>query len=136
MGVEPVPDHQQRRADLATDIPQGLDDTAARDGGAEMTGIQPSIRRDRHHTRDLAPLAQPLEDRGDPAPRPGRAWPRPEAVAGLVPEEERALLPLRLFLSAIQSRLGQTAMTSSSRSRARVAGRCTLKPCTLRGRSR
>src|SRR5215217_1764903 len=97
MGVEPVPDHQQRRADLAAEIPQGQDHGAARDTGAEMTSIKPPIRRDRHHARDLAPLADPPEHRGQAAPRPGRARPSPETVAGLVPEEKRPVLPPRLF---------------------------------------
>src|ERR671913_2577706 len=97
MGIEPVPNDQQWRADLAADIAQGLDYTAARDGGAEMTGIQPPIRCDRHHARHLASLAHPLEHWGDPAPRPGHPRPDPKAVAGLVPEDEGPMLPTGLF---------------------------------------
>src|SRR3954447_26348919 len=136
MGVEPIPDHQQRRADSAPKISQGRDHGRARDAGAEVAGIQPPVRRDRHDARHLAPLAQALEHRGDPAPRPGGAWPGAEAVARLVPKKERAALPLGLLFKTTQSRLGQTAITSSSRSLALVAGCCTLKPWAFSGRSR
>jgi hypothetical protein len=37
-----------------------------------MASIQPPIRGDGHDARDLTPLAHPPEDRGQPAPRPGR----------------------------------------------------------------
>src|SRR5215212_5643641 len=136
MSIEPVPDDQRGCADLATEEAQDRDHCLTRDTGAEVAGIQPAIRRDSDYARHLASLAHPPQQRGQPAPCPGRARPDPEAVAGLVPEDEGPLLPARLFLRATQSRLGQTAMTSSSRSLARVAGRCTLKPCALSGRSR
>ena len=74
------------------------------------------------------PLAQAPQHRGHPTPRPGGARSGPEAVTRLVPKKEHAAFPLGLLFKTTQSRLGQTAITSSSRSLARVAGRCTLKP--------
>src|SRR5215218_936099 len=62
-----------------------------------MTGIQPPVRRDRHHIRHLASLAHFPQHRSQPAPGPSRARPDPEAVAGLVPEDQGPVLPLGLF---------------------------------------
>src|SRR5215211_4405840 len=116
MGIEPVPDHQQRRADLATEGAQDRDYRRTRNTGAEMARIKPPVGRDSHHTRHLASLAHPPHHWGQAAPWPGRARPDPEAVAGLVPEQKRPVFPTRLFFKATHSRLGQAAMTSSSRS--------------------
>src|SRR5688572_26114920 len=97
MGIEPVPDHQQRRADLATEGAQDRDYRRTRNTGAEMARIKPPVGRDSHHTRHLASLAHPPHHWGQAAPCPGRARPDPEAVAGLVPEQKRPVLPTRLF---------------------------------------
>jgi hypothetical protein len=97
MRIEPIPDDQKGAADLAPEVPQGLDDQLARDGTPEMSGIQSSCGRDRDDAGDLASLAQPPQNRGHPAPRPGGARSGAEAMAGLVEEEDGAPLAAGLL---------------------------------------
>ena len=92
MGVQPVPDDQERPADLAPEMLQGPDHHRARDAAADMPGIQLPRRGHCDHARHLAPLAQPLQHRGHPAPRPGRPRMGPEAVAGFIEEDDAAPL--------------------------------------------
>jgi hypothetical protein len=95
--IEPVPDNQEGVADLAPEVPQGLDDKRARDAAAEMSGIQAPCGRDRDDAGDLAPLAQARQGRGQPAPCPGGARPGAEAMAGLVEKEDGAPLAAGLL---------------------------------------
>src|SRR5436305_1760145 len=78
-----------------------------------MARIKPPVGRDRHDARHLPAPAHPLEDRGDPAPRPGRCRSGAEAVARLVHEQEGPALPARLFsrtakLTSLFGRLGSS----------------------------
>jgi hypothetical protein len=95
--IEPIPDDQEGVADLAPEVPQGLDDKLARDATPKMSGIQSPCGRDRDDAGDLAPLAQARQDRGQPAPCPGGARPGAEAMAGLVEKEDGAALAARLL---------------------------------------
>jgi hypothetical protein len=97
VGIEPVPDDQKGTADLAPEVPQGLDDQFAGDAAAEVSGIKLPRRGDRDDAGDLAALAQPLQHRGQPAPRPGGAGPGAEAMAGLVEKEDGAALAAGLL---------------------------------------
>ena len=97
VGVEPVPDDQERPADLAAEVSQGLDHRAACDAAPEVPCTQPPGRRDRDDTGDLASLAHPPEHRRHTAPRPGRARAGTEAVAGLIEENDGAPLAARLL---------------------------------------
>ena len=131
MDMPPIPDHQQRRAAFRR-----------KKRRAEITlSLEMLVRKWRAYSRPSGVIATILDTSRrlltgrNTGVSPRRARPRPEAVAGLIHEQEDPALPARL-LSATHSRLGQTAITSSSRSLARVAGRCTLKPCALSGRSR
>ena len=95
--IEPVPDHQERPAEFAPEVPQGLDDKRARDAAAEMSGIQAPCGRDRDDAGDLASLAQARQDRGQPTPCPGGARLGAEAMAGLVEKEDGAPLAAGLL---------------------------------------
>ena len=112
--IEPIPDDQEGAADLAPEVPQGLDDKLAGDATPEMSGIPSPCGRDRDDAGDLAPLAQARQDRGQPAPplrrlpatlaslepwrlRPGGARPGAEAMAGLVEKEDGAPLAAGLL---------------------------------------
>ena len=86
--VEPIPDNQEGAADLAPEVPQGLNHRLAGNAAPEVPGIELSGRGDRDDAGDLAPLAQAFQHRGHPASRPGGAGPGSEAVPGFVEEDD------------------------------------------------
>lgn len=88
--VEPVPDHEERRADLPAEVPQGQDHRRARDAAAEVSCIEATVGGDRDDAGDLAPFAHAAQQRRRAAAGPGGTRPLPEAMAGLIEEEQRA----------------------------------------------
>ena len=88
--VEAVPDHEERRADLPAEVPQGQDHRRARDAAADVPRVEPTIWGDRDDAGDLAPLADAPQQWRRAAAGPGGARPLPEAMSGLVQEEQRA----------------------------------------------
>lgn len=136
MGLQPVPDDQQPRPEAAAKVAQGGDHDGAGAGAADMPGGQPAIGRDADNARHLPAFADPPQLRRMPPARPGQPRPGAEGVPRLIDQDDGIALLERLFLSATHSCAGQRAMTYSSRSRARVDGRCTEKPCAFKGRSR
>jgi hypothetical protein len=88
--VEPVPDHQDRRADLPAEVPQGQDHRPARDSAADVPRVEPAVGGDRDDAGDLAPLADAPQQWRRAAAGPGGARPLAKAMAGFVEEEQRA----------------------------------------------
>jgi hypothetical protein len=138
VGVEPVPDDDQRPVDLAPEVAQSGDDLLAMDAAAEVAGVQPgwsSQRRDQgDDAGDLPPLTEPAQDRRPAAAGPGGAEAGPKRVTRLVHEGNGAPCSTSPLLTRGQSRLSQASTNSSSRSRARAIGCCGLKPCARKAR--
>jgi hypothetical protein len=86
--VEPIPDHQERLADLPAEVPQGQDHRRARDAAADVPRVEPTVGGDRDDAGDLAPLAHAPQQRRRTAARPGGARPLAEAMSGLIKEDE------------------------------------------------
>ena len=95
--VEPVPDHEEWRADLPAEVPQGQDHRRARDAAADVPRIEPAVRGDCDDAGDLAPLAHAPQQRRRPAAGPGGARPLAEAMSGFIEEDERAPLAAGLL---------------------------------------
>ncbi len=128
MGVEPVPNDQQSWSEATTKVMQGIDHDGTGDRAANVAGRQPAIGCDADDARNFPALADTLQPRRVSSARPGQPCPGTEGMPGLIDQDDGKALLTRLFLSATQSRVGQRAITYSSRSRARVAGRCTERP--------
>ena len=136
MGLQPIPDNQQSRPEAAAKVAQCIDHDGTGDRAPDMPGGQSAIRCDADDARHFSALADTPQLRRMPAARPSQPRPGAEGVPCLIDQDNGKTLFERLFLSATHSCVGQRAITYSSRSRARVAGRCTEKPCAFNGRSR
>ena len=136
MGLQPIPDDQQSRPEAAAKVAQRIDHDGAGDRAPDVPGSQSAIRCDADNARHFPAFADPPQLRRMPPAGPGQPRPSAEGVPGLIDQDDGKALLKRLFLSATHSCAGQRAITDSSRSRARVDGRCTEKPCAFNGRSR
>ncbi len=135
MRLEAVPDEFDRSAPGPR---QGFDELpdrgAAGVGVGQKTGIgahAPSLGGNRQGAghRDLAPRPAPLDqDRGLAAPGPTAAHQGRHQKARLVHEDDRGRPAGGVFFTLGQVSCTQRRIASSSRSRARRAGFCGLKP--------
>lgn len=95
--VEPVPDDEERRADLPAEVLQGQDHRRARDAAAEVPCVESAVRGNRDDAGDLAPLAHATQQRCRTAAGPGGARPLAEAMSGFIKEDQRASFAVGLL---------------------------------------
>lgn len=135
MGGQPIPDEVDGPAlatrELLEEVQDGLAVVIGIGQQAEGAAYPVAVRRDREcrDRRDLAPRSAALwEDRGPAARRPGAPPERGHQEARFVAEDERRPSTGSVFFTRGHSPCIQRRMASSSRSMARRAGFCGLKP--------
>lgn len=135
MGGQPVPDEIDRTAlaarELFEEVQDGLAIVIGIGQQAEVAADPVAVRRDREcrDHRDLAPRPAALwEDRGHPARRPGTPPQRGHQEARFVTEDERRPPTGSVFFTRGHSTCTQRRIAAASRSMARRAGFCGLKP--------
>jgi hypothetical protein len=118
MGVEPVPDDDERARNVALEVTEGDHHVIAADGMREVSLVDVARQGQPDHRRECTALADASQDRSLP-PRSPRA-PRlgPEGEAGLIDEHDLRLAAASLFLIRGQSCVSQARTKASSRSRA------------------
>ena len=122
-----IPDQQDPAGQLAMQLAEETDDLGALDG----TGMQLEIEVAQGQPgdgRETLPIEVESEHRGLTAECPGAGPVGALAQSTFVEEDERPPLPPGFFLMRGHSWLFHAAIFASSRSRARPAGRCGLKP--------
>jgi hypothetical protein len=111
VGLQPVPDDDQRPAHLPVEGAQGHDDLLAMNAADKMTRIEPgwaAQRRDQgRDARHFTPLTDPTEQRGMPDRGPGGGYPGPKRVTRLVHEDNGAPCAASPLFTRGQSRLSQ-----------------------------
>lgn len=141
MGVEPVPDQHDRRFDQLVDSVDQTDVVALGQaaalalapGVAPQAVAQPGprVRAHREQPGDRDPAGAPatdLHDRGDAAPSPGAPLRRPASESGFVLEADPSVAGCPGAFTSAQVASFQAATACSSRSAARRAGTCGVKP--------
>ena len=135
MGGQPVPDEVDWTALAARELPEEVQDGLAVVIGirqqAEVAADPVAARRDREcrDHRDLAPRPAALwENRGHPARRPGAPHQRGHQETRFVAEDERRPPTGSVFFTRGHSTCTHRRIAASSRSMARRAGFCGLKP--------
>lgn len=139
VGGQVVPHDDQRAPDARSEVAQGSDDFGRLNRLEKMPGIQPRrrpVQRRGHgdEARDLAPFREPAEDGrvADRSPRRGDAGPKRETC--LVQKGNDAPALTSPFFIRGQSRASHALISASSRSLARVGGRCGVQPWARRTR--
>jgi len=133
VGVESIPDDDQRAAQLASEIPQRDDDLRSVNGPGEVERIEtgwPPERGDQgRNAGDLPSLTDPPQEGRLPSWGPGGAYAGPKRVTRLVHEGNRTPCAASPFFIRGQSRFNQASTKASSRSLAWSRGRWGLQPC-------
>src|SRR5262249_16003101 len=124
-------DDDLRAPDLTTKMLQVRDGVLAVDRMIEVLLADSARRGQPNRCRDLAPLADATQHRRLSLGSPRRTGLELEREPGLVDEDAHGAPAVSLFLMRGQSRSSQARINSSSRSRARTVGTCTVQPKSL-----
>ena len=128
VGVQPVPEQEDRTRNPAQQVADEADDLGAGDRAPHQTEVGVGVRRDRRDGRQLRPVEAVVEKRRLASRRPGFARRGQQREAALVEKDQRGLQDLGFFFKRGQVCFTQRWMAASSRSRARRAGFCQLQP--------
>src|SRR5436309_1710093 len=127
MGLQPVPDDQQRPLQVRAQRLEELDVLFLLDRAFVQT--EQAVRAAQSgDDGDVRPVEMELNDRRPALRRPGAHPCGPLAQAGLVDEDDQSPIALGFFLSAGQVLRFHVCTASSSRSMARRSGFCTENP--------
>jgi len=132
---QPVPNHQQRAADLAPELPEEVH----RLGPADCAGIQAEVEPPPCHPGDhgeLFPSEGKMQLGRLPHRSPRAHHARAFAQSALVDEDDGAVFSPGLFFNAGHVRRFHRVIASSSRCKARFSGRWTLQPIAPSTRQR
>ncbi len=128
VGVQPVPEQEDRAGNPAQQVAEEADQFGAADRAPHQTEISLRGERHRRNRREFGPVEAVEQERRLAARSPGLAGRRQQREAALVEKNQRGLQPLRVFFIRGQVCCTQRWMAASSRSRARRAGFCQLQP--------
>lgn len=128
-----VPDDQQLAGKVPLKMAQELDHLGCADRTAEQAEVE-IPPRDPGYGRQRLPIEVKLQHRGLSLWRPSTTTVGPLAQSTFVDEDDRTPLFRGVFFRTGQRRRFQRRIASSSRSKARPAGRCTLQPSCRRMR--
>lgn len=126
MGVQAVPDDQERPAELAAEVGQRTEHGARIGRSRLVPGVEPPLRCDDDDAGDLTASAQAPYHGRPTAPGPCSVHPDAEGVARLIPERDRAPLAPRLFFQrrpGVQEPLGHEPLVSLLRPAGRSVAR-------------
>src|SRR5439155_19893620 len=120
---------------LLQQVQQEHDHIRCTDSLGEVLLMNAAGQTQAHNRRQFAPLtANPSEERWLTARRPGTAEPCPEREADFIDEHDHCALSASFFLMRGQSCFNQASTSSSSCSKARATGSCTLQPRSAKRR--
>ena len=128
VGVQPVPEQEDRARNPAQQVADEGDDLRAGDGAPHQTEIGVRLGGEGRDGRQLGPVEAVVEKRRLAARGPRFARGGQQREAALVEEDQRGLQALGFFFKRGQVCCTQRWMAASSRSRARRAGFCQLQP--------
>ena len=128
VGIQPVPEQEDRARNPVQQVTDEGDDLGAGDGAPYQTQVGVRVRGDCRDGRQLRPVEAVIEKRRLASRRPSLAGRGQQREAALVEKDQRGLQDLGFFFKRGQVRFTQRWMAASSRSRARRAGFCQLQP--------
>lgn len=132
--LEMIPDNDQRPTDPSAEVAQARDDFLSMNRVQKVARIElrrcpVERRRHRHQARYRAPLGEPRQHRGAAGRCPRRRYAGPKRETRFVQEGNDAPAPTSPLFIRGQSRASHASISASSRSLARIGGRCGVQPC-------
>ena len=128
VGIQPVPEQEDRAWNPVQQVTDEGDDLGAGDGAPDQTQVGVRVRGDGRDGGQLRPVEAVIEKGRLASRRPSLAGRGQQREAALVEKDQRSLQALGFFFKRGQVCFTQRWMAASSRSRARRAGFCQLQP--------
>ena len=128
VGIQPVPEQEDRAWNPVQQVTDEGDDLGAGDGAPYQTQVGVRVRGNCRDGRQLRPVEAVIEKRRLASWCPGLARGGQQREAALVEKDQGGLQDLGFLFKRGQVCFTQRWMVASSRSRARRAGFCQLQP--------